>query len=116
MQELMEKARRLGEEIAAHERTRSFVSAAQAVRTDAAASGLLREFEAQSERMAKLEQAQKPIEVEDKRALADLHGRLTGNALVKELMRRQADYFELMTGVNRAIQEPLIAIQEAARS
>ena len=64
MEKLLEMARRLGREIARNERTTSLRQAQKEVNGDAEASQLLKEYQEQVDKMQKLEQLQKPIEVE----------------------------------------------------
>jgi cell fate (sporulation/competence/biofilm development) regulator YlbF (YheA/YmcA/DUF963 family) len=105
--ELLQKARELGEAIARHERVRAYTAAQEAVRKDQQAQALLREYARQMEHLHELEASRKPIEVADKHKAADLEAQIAGNALLKELMRVQADYVELMNQINQAISGPL---------
>ena len=111
-QHLLEKARSLGEAIANHERVRAYLAARRAVQTDAEAGTLLRDYQAQAERMRTLSAEQKPIEVADKRALAELEGKMASSAALKQLMRAQADYIELMNHINEAMEAPIMKVTQ----
>lgn len=114
MQELLDKARSLGEAIAAHERTSTFFAASAAVRGDKVAKSLLEEVEKQANRIRTLEMEQKPVEPADKHKLAELQTKVSGNDLLKTLMRTQADYIELMNQINNSMQAPLAEAQQNA--
>jgi cell fate (sporulation/competence/biofilm development) regulator YlbF (YheA/YmcA/DUF963 family) len=104
---LVQKARELGEVIARHERVRAYMAAQEAVRKDQQAQALLREYARHMEHLHELDQSRKPIEVADKHKAAELEAKIAGNPLLKELMRVQADYVELMNQINQAISGPL---------
>ncbi|HPC23409.1 MAG TPA: YlbF family regulator [Phycisphaerae bacterium] len=105
--ELLEKARELGEALARHERVRAYLAAQQAVRQDEQAQTLLRDYARHVDHLRELEASRRPIEVADKHKAADLEAHIAGNARLKELMRMQADYVELINQVNQAIAAPL---------
>lgn len=107
VQELLAKARSLGEALAGHPRVRAHYEAQRAVQADAEAQKLLQDYQAQLNRIRRLEVARKPIEVADKHKLRDLEARMAGYEALKKLMRTQADHVEIMAQVNRAIEEPL---------
>ena len=106
-EELIEQARSLGAAIAANSKVKAYFEAQNAVYTDADARQLLTDYNEAAEKIRRLESEQKPIEAVDKHKLADCEQRLASNDTVKTWMRRQADYFEVMTQVNRAMEEPL---------
>jgi cell fate (sporulation/competence/biofilm development) regulator YlbF (YheA/YmcA/DUF963 family) len=105
--ELLQKARELGEAIARHERVRAYVAAQAAVRKDQQAQTLLRDYARQMDHLHELETSRKPIEVADKHKAAELEAQIAGHPLLKELMRVQADYVELMNQINHAMSAPL---------
>jgi len=61
------------------------------------------DLEKQLQRIRKLEQEMKPIEVADKRELSRLQELAARNPGLKDLLRAQADYFEMMNKVNNTI-------------
>ena len=105
MDDLIAAARELGKKIATHQRTRDFTAAAKAVAEDKEAQGILKAYQEQVEHLRNLEKSQKPIEVADKRKLADAEARVAGNEKLKNMMKQQADYLEMMHRINRAIDE-----------
>lgn len=114
MQDVMDKAKVLGEAIAGHERTRAFMAADAAVHKDGDAKTVMEAFRKQAEYIHQLETSQKPIEPADKHKLADVQAKMAGNALIKEFVRRQADYAELMNKVNQAMEEAINSSGDSA--
>ena len=104
---MIELARRLGKQIAAHDRTELLKKAQTALRENGQASQLLDDYRRQVQNIQDLEKANKPIEVEDKRKLQELEGQIAGNAAIGELTRRQADFVEMMQRVKAAIDGEL---------
>lgn len=104
---LLDQARTLGRAIAAHPRIKAFLDARNQVGRDAAAQKVLAEYQQAVERIQQLEAEGQPIEVADKHRVRELEAVMSGNDAIKALMRTQADYVELMTQVNRAMEEPL---------
>jgi cell fate (sporulation/competence/biofilm development) regulator YlbF (YheA/YmcA/DUF963 family) len=111
--ELLQRARELGEAIAGHALVRTYSAAQEAARADQQAQALLREYAQHMEHMHELEAARRPIEVADKHKLAELEARIAGHAVLKDLMRAQADYVELMNQINHAMSAPLNAAPAA---
>ncbi|MDX2198013.1 MAG: YlbF family regulator [Phycisphaerae bacterium] len=107
MDEILRQAADLGRAIAKSPRALDIAAARQAIEADAGAQALLRAHEAAVERIQKLRSTQQPIEPEDKRRLAEAEAELAGHALFKSLLKAQADFIELMTRVNAAIEAPL---------
>lgn len=104
---LLDQARTLGRSIAAHPRIKAFLDARDQVGRDAAAQRLLADYQQAVDKVSQLEAEGKPIEVADKHRVRDLEVQMSGNDAIKALMRTQADYVELMTQINRAMEEPL---------
>lgn len=109
LNEIMEKATALGELISRHPRLQAYAAARRAVDSDTAAQRLLRDYANHARQVRALESAQKPIGVDDKRRLAELEQQFASNELLKNLMRTQADFVEMMGHVNRAMEGPLAA-------
>ena len=107
MQQLIELARRLGKQIALHERTELLKKAQLAVSQDDQAKDLIETFRKQAEKIALLEQQQKPVEVADKHQLQQLEQQLASDPNFSELSRRQADFVELMRQVRQTIDAQL---------
>lgn len=105
MEDIIADARSLGKKIAAHPRMTAFMAAARAVSEDKEAQETLKAYQTQMERIQELESTGKPIEVADKRKLADCEAAVAGNDKLKEMMKRQTDYMEMMHRINNAIDE-----------
>jgi cell fate (sporulation/competence/biofilm development) regulator YlbF (YheA/YmcA/DUF963 family) len=106
-QELLEQARALGEAIASHPHVQAFMKAKARTEADSDAQRVLGDYQKQVQRIRKLETEQKPIEVGDKRKMAECEQAMASNDALKELMRTQADYVALMNQINRAMETPL---------
>jgi cell fate (sporulation/competence/biofilm development) regulator YlbF (YheA/YmcA/DUF963 family) len=107
MEQLIEMARRLGRQIAAHERTTLLKKAQQEATADAEAQQIIKDYQKQVEKIKKLESEQRPIEPADKRQLAAIEEKVTTNTKLSELTRRQADFVEMMQKVKKAIDDEL---------
>ncbi|MFQ5806850.1 MAG: YlbF family regulator [Phycisphaerae bacterium] len=113
MQELLDRARALGEAIANHPRVRAFMAARAKAEQDSEAQQLLKAYEEQAQHVRRLEAEQKPIEVADKRKLAECEQKMASNEALKELMRTQVDYVTLMNRVNQAMEAPLAGSRQS---
>ncbi|MCG8408328.1 MAG: YlbF family regulator [Phycisphaerales bacterium] len=111
MEEIISEAKALGQKIAEHPRMKEFMAATRAVEQDSNAQAILRKYQEQVQKIRELEQTGKPIEVTDKQALADCEAEVAGNDLLKEMIRTQADYVELMQQINSAIDEAAATAQ-----
>jgi len=107
LRDVLDKARALGEALAAHPRVRDYTAANRAVADDPHAQNLLKSYTEQADHIHTLEATQKPVEVADKQKLADIERQMAANEALKLLMRSQADYVELMNRVNEAMETPL---------
>jgi len=105
MDEIIELARELGRKIAAHPRTQAFATAGRAVTADPQAQKLLNDYQAHVDKIRAREQMRQPIEVADKRGLAELESKVVSHDGLKALMQTQADYVQLMQQVQSAIDE-----------
>ncbi len=103
MNDVLELARRLGQEIRQHERYRLLRVAEEKVMADPEATKIQDDLERQIHKMRDLEAQMKPIEVADKRELARLQQLARSSPALQELLKVQADYFEMMNKVNSAI-------------
>ena len=107
MEHLIEMAKKLGEQIAAHERTALLQKAQQEINEDPEAIKLIEEYQQQAIKIQELEKQQKPIEVEDKHKLQELEQGISSNAKLVELTRRQVDFVEMMRKVKENIDGQL---------
>lgn len=103
MEQLIEKAEELGGALAEHPRFKALIAARDAVTADEASRKLMAEYETQIQKIQDLTLANKPIEVDDKRKLADLEKRVAADEEIKELTKAQMQFSELMNRMNRAI-------------
>ncbi|MFH1110021.1 MAG: YlbF family regulator [Planctomycetota bacterium] len=110
MDQILEQAARLGEQIAADPRGRQMADARAALDRSLQDRQLLADYEAQQQKMNELAAAGKPIEPEDKRRLADLHAKVIGSRVIKDVLKAQADYLELMTAVSQRIEEAALGL------
>ena len=107
MDQLIELARRLGKQIAAHERTVLLKKAQKEVDTDTEAQQLVKQYQEQTQKIHDLEQQQKPIEVSDKHKLCDLEEKISLNPRLSELTRRQVDFVDMMRKIKKNIDDQL---------
>ena len=103
LDEILKAARELGKKIAAHPRTTDFLASARAVADDREAQNLLKAYQDSVNKIRAAESQGKPIEPEDKRRAADAERQVAGNENLKNMMRLQADYMEMMHRINGAI-------------
>lgn len=105
MDEILELADQLGKRIGADSRGKLMVAARASLETSLADRQLLADYENHQHKLHSLEAAGKPIEPDDKRRLADLHSKVIASPVIKNLLKAQADYLELMTLVSQRIEE-----------
>ena len=107
MENLLALAAKLGEAISAHERFKALRTAEKRVSEDETAIKAQLELEEQVNKIRGLEDSGKPIEVADKRELERLQDAFRTNTFLQELVKVQADYFEMMNKVNETIVNQL---------
>ncbi|MFO0838717.1 MAG: YlbF family regulator [Phycisphaerae bacterium] len=110
-QELLQQAKTLGEAISRHPRATALRAAHESLNRDSAARKILDDYARHAEHLRELEAGNRPIEVDDKRRLAELERGMIGNDAIKALMRVQADYIEMMTQINQAMEAPLASVE-----
>lgn len=113
MEAIVRLAERLGSTIAESPQATTLRQARKAMEDQADLSGTLKDFQAQSEKIAALEAEQKPIEVEDKQKLQNLHNTLIASETFKKLSAAQVEYVDLMRRVNEALQKKLMEGEQA---
>jgi len=111
MEQVMELAQSLGKAIAASSQAQKLVDARKQLSAQPQVEQLLKDFQQQSEKIARLEKEQKPIEVEDKHKLEELSSKLVSNDLFKKFTAAQVDYVDLMRKVNDALRKELAPIE-----
>jgi len=112
MDEILDFATRLGERIAADPRGRQMANARAALDASLQDRQLLQDYETQQQKVHELEASGRPIEPEDKRKLADLHSKVIGSRVIKDVLKAQADYLELMTLVSQHIEEAALGLAD----
>ncbi len=108
MDEILELAAKLGKLIQADPRAQRMAEARAALDNSASDRQLLGDYEKAQMKIHELESAGKPVEPEDKCAVADLHGRVVSSDVIKQLLKVQVDYAELMNGVSACIEQGAI--------
>jgi cell fate (sporulation/competence/biofilm development) regulator YlbF (YheA/YmcA/DUF963 family) len=96
-------AERLGKAIAASPQAAKLNAARKALEAEAETAQLLKDYNAQARKIAQLEDQQKPVEVQDKHKLEELHNRLAASQTFKSFTIAQVEYVDLMRKVNQAI-------------
>lgn len=109
MDEILKKADELAAMLREHPRYQSLRQAREAVNGDAAAGQDLAAYQQQAEKMQQLAAQQRPIEPEDKSKLAELEQRVTSHDNVRDLIRAQADFSELLNNLNKRLFGPIAA-------
>jgi cell fate (sporulation/competence/biofilm development) regulator YlbF (YheA/YmcA/DUF963 family) len=107
VEDLISKARALGEALASHPTVTAYFAAQKAAQDDSAAQDVLEAYHSQLQQIRAAEAAGAPIEVADKQKLKQLESDMAGNDALKKLQRVQMDYVVLMRQVNEAIDAPL---------
>ena len=104
---IIEQARKLGDAIAAHPRVRTFLDIQRRIRDDQQARKLLEDYQRQAQHIQQRLAERKPVEVEDKRRLGELEQQMASNETLKQFMRAQVDYLDLMNQVNQAMEQAI---------
>ncbi len=112
---ILKLADQLGKAIAESGRTQEFKDKSKAVRDDPDAQAAMQTYQELMLKLARKEQGNQPIEVEEKRALAEAQEKVYSNDKLKDLMQAQADYMELMEAVNNRIGQHLVTPDELAQ-
>lgn len=103
MNQIIEAAKRLGAMIAAHPAVKKYEAVLAAIREDTEAQRLLADYSRHMDLLAEKESQGRPIEVEDKRRLSDLQGRIAMHARLRDMQMAQMDYVDLMRKVDEAM-------------
>ena len=105
MEDILELAEKLGKRIAEDTRAKRMADARAAFEKSTEARQILDDYESHQQKLGELQMANRPIEPADKRRLADLHQKVISDPVLKDLLRAQADYLELMTLVSSRIEQ-----------
>lgn len=107
MEKVVELASRLGEEIAGHARCKALKDAAVALKADAEAKQLESDYADAARALKTKADAGQPLEPEEKRREADLRNKMATNEAIRAFLRAQADFQELMSQVNGALEKSI---------
>jgi len=107
MEDIIELANRLGEAISRSPQSAALRAAREQFNKHPDLVQLLKDYQAQADKIAQLERENKPIEVEDKHKLEELHNKLIAAEPFKKLTSAQVEYIDLMRRVNETIQKHL---------
>ncbi|MCK4626406.1 MAG: YlbF family regulator, partial [Phycisphaerae bacterium] len=84
MTDIIELAQRLGKAISESTQAANLRTAREKMSKQGEITQLLKDYQAQAEKVAKLEQENKPVEVDDKHNLQELHGKLVASDVFKK--------------------------------
>lgn len=110
---ILQLAEQLGKQLADSQQAGAYKSARLSVQADQAAMQLMTEFQTQAEKIAQLEDGNRPIEIADKRRFQQLQEQLAGNQKIKDLTEAQMNYLDLLRQVNQAIHHQLATVEGA---
>lgn len=108
MDDIIADAAALGKKIAAHPKMKAFVAAVNALKADPDAEALLKRYQEKTYEIDAKASQGKPVEVDEKRELADLQRQVATNDKIKAMTRCQADYLDLMRHINDAIDRAAV--------
>ncbi len=106
MEKIFELAKELGEALAAHPIGKKYLEARGKMDSDPTAKQIIQDYETAARKIEEKERAGRPIEPEDKRNLANLQGKITGNEVVKKWMETQVEYLNLLRQINDLVMHP----------
>ncbi len=109
-EQITELAEKLGKAIADSPQAQRMEKARKALHEKPELKKLLNDYQTQSDKIARLEQEQKPVEPEDKHRLEELQNKLLAAAEFKELTAAQVEYVDLMRKVNQAISKHMVEV------
>lgn len=107
MADITELARQLGRAINSSPQAAGLRAARKALGDEPELDKLLKDYQGQAEKIAKLEEEKKPIEVEDKHKLQRLQDKLFASESFKKFTAAQVEYVDLMRRVNDALRRQL---------
>ncbi len=107
MAAIIELAERLGKAISDSPQAAALRTARDEMGKQPELDQLLKDFRIQNEKVAGLEAEGKPIEVDDKHKLQELHDKLIASDVFKKFTAAQVEYVDLMRKVNQAMGKEL---------
>lgn len=116
MTDIIELAQRLGKAISESGEAASLRDAREEMNNQGEIVQLLKDYQAHAEKIAKLEQENKPVEVNDKHKLKELHGNLVASEVFKKFTAAQVEYIDLMRRVNETLKKQLAETETEKRN
>lgn len=107
MPDIIELARQLGRAIGASPQAAALRAARKAMNNQPELDELLKDYQAQADKIARLESDEKPVEVADKHRLQELQDSLFASEAFKTFTAAQVEYVDLMRRVNTALRGQL---------
>lgn len=101
--QILDAATKLGRLLDEHPAMKKYRELLKAIREDNEAQRLLADYSRMMDTIAEKESRGQPIEVEDKRRLSDLQGRVAMHPQLREMQVAQMDYVDLMRKVDEAM-------------
>lgn len=102
--EILDKARELGDLIAEHPSAKKLESVLQRLQGDTEAQRAMTDYERHLRTLSEKQESGRPIEVDDKRKLEKLQMAVIKNPILRDMQVAQMDYLDLMRRVDEAIQ------------
>ena len=107
MDQIVEIADRLGKALAGSPQAAALRAARKDMDAQPELKQALTDYQDHSDKLARLQEENKPIEIEDKHKLQDLENKLFASDVFKRFTAAQVDYVDLMRQVNGALQKHL---------
>lgn len=101
--QIIDMATKLGRMISEHPAMQKYRELLTAIRKDTEAQRLLADYSRQMDTINEKESQGQPIEVDDKRRLSDLQGRVAMHPKLRDMQMAQMDYVDLMRKVDEAM-------------
>lgn len=108
MSQIISLAEQLGKDIAQSPQAAALRAARAELNKQADLIQLLKDYQAQTEKIARAEHEGKPVEVGDKHKLADIHGKLVASEIFKRFTAAQVEYIDLLRKVNDVMRQNLL--------
>jgi len=106
MDRILKKANELGHLLNQNEIVRRFRDLSEKLGRDEEARKLMEELIETTQLLEDKERAGKPIEVEEKRRMAELQKKTSESRTLQEFLATQAYYIQILSHVNEAIANP----------
>lgn len=113
MKSILELAEQLGQAISDSPQADAMRKARQALEAEEGLMQTLNDYQEQADKVGRLEQENKPVEVDDKHKLRRLHDTLVSSEAFKAFNAAQMDYADLMRQVNGALRSKLESVEGA---